>query len=137
MSGVVRPLGPPQTALARLGNDRQSPSGRIVYKLAASGRIFALLLRMHGRICAVAGGPRAPILTGTEALFRDVVELSSRPPLWGNCGGDHLSVKLVSLGRVPTILRPGIGERRAHASPLKGQVTIGIIHLSLTVLELL
>lgn len=89
MSGVVG-LGTPQTALARLGNDRQSSSVRIVCKLAASGRIFALLSRMHGRICALAGGPQAPILTGAEALFGDVVELSSRPPLWGNCGGYHL-----------------------------------------------
>lgn len=74
-------LGPPQTGLVGMGNNKQYSSGSTACKLAASDRIFFLLLHMHGRICAVAEGPRAPLWTGTEAYFRDVVELSSRPRL--------------------------------------------------------
>lgn len=120
MSRAMGRLGPPWTELAGMGNNRQSSSESISCKLAASGRIFVLLAHMHGKICAVAGGPLAPISTGTEALFRDVVELSSRPRLKAHacgeiCGGHHISPS--ASAAASTILRPG-DERKAHESLL-------------------
>lgn len=91
-------LGPPRSGLAGMGNNTQSSSESIACKPAASGRkrISVLLSHRHGMTCAVAGGLRAPISTWTEALFRDVVELSSRPRLEAHacgeiCGGHSVS----------------------------------------------
>lgn len=119
MLRIMGRLGPPQTGLAEVGNNKQYSSGSTACKLAASDRIFFWLLHMHDRTCAVAEGPRAPLWTGTEAYFRDVVELSSRPRLGAHACGENVEVTmLVRQPRPSVIIRPGEG-RRALRSPLK------------------
>lgn len=105
-----------QIGLTGLGSNKQYSSGSTACKLAASDRIFFWLLHMHDRIFAVAEGPRAPLWTGTEAYFRDVVELSSRPRLTTHACGENVEVTMLARQPRPSvILHPGEeGHLEAH-----------------------
>lgn len=64
----------------------------------------------------MAEGPRAPLWTGTEAYFRDVVELSSRPRLTTHACGENVEVTMLARQPRPcVILRPGEeGQLEVH-----------------------